>query len=103
MKASMVRHGIRALVALHVMVARSGSSVSELDRGGPRPPPGAPPGPTRAVPPRAPPPGGAHHGATSVEYALVAGLIAVVIVAAVTLFGRNVITLFNVPTSVFNP
>jgi Flp pilus assembly pilin Flp len=32
-----------------------------------------------------------------------AGLIAVVIVAAVTLFGQNVIGLFNVPSSVFNP
>jgi hypothetical protein len=31
-----------------------------------------------------------------------AGLIGCVIVAAVTLFGQNVITLFNVPSSVFN-
>ena len=43
------------------------------------------------------------HGATSVEYALMIGLIAVVIVAAVTIFGRNVITLYNVPSSIFNP
>jgi Flp pilus assembly pilin Flp len=42
-------------------------------------------------------------GATAAEYALVAGLIAVVIVAAVTIFGRNVSGLFNVPSSVFNP
>jgi pilus assembly protein Flp/PilA len=45
----------------------------------------------------------AERGATAVEYALMAGLIAVVIVAAVTIFGRNVIGLFNVPSSVFNP
>ncbi|SES43749.1 Flp/Fap pilin component [Pedococcus cremeus] len=43
------------------------------------------------------------HGATAVEYALMASLIAVVIVASVTLFGQNVVTLFAVPTSVFNP
>ena len=43
------------------------------------------------------------HGATAVEYALMASLIAVVIVASVTLFGQNVITLFAVPTSVFHP
>jgi len=41
-------------------------------------------------------------GATALEYALMAGLIGCVIVAAVTLFGQNVITLFNVPSSVFN-
>jgi len=29
------------------------------------------------------------------------GLIALVIVAAVTVFGQNVITLYNVPSSVF--
>jgi Flp pilus assembly pilin Flp len=43
------------------------------------------------------------HGATAAEYALVASLIALVIVTSVTLFGQNVITLFAVPTSVFNP
>jgi pilus assembly protein Flp/PilA len=43
------------------------------------------------------------HGATATEYALVASLIAVVIVAAVTVFGRNVSGLFLVPASVFNP
>lgn len=42
----------------------------------------------------------ADHGATSVEYALMASLIAVVIVAAVTLFGRNVSQLFYVPAGV---
>jgi pilus assembly protein Flp/PilA len=42
-------------------------------------------------------------GATSVEYALMVGLIAVVIVASVTLFGQNTIGLFNVPSSAFNP
>lgn len=42
-------------------------------------------------------------GATSVEYALMVGLIAVVIVASVTLFGQNAIGLFNVPSSAFNP
>jgi Flp pilus assembly pilin Flp len=40
-------------------------------------------------------------GATAVEYALMAGLIAVVIVVSVTLFGRNVSGLFQVPASVF--
>jgi len=43
------------------------------------------------------------HGATSVEYALMVGLIAVVIVASVTLFGQNAVNLFNVPSSAFNP
>jgi Flp pilus assembly pilin Flp len=43
------------------------------------------------------------HGATSVEYALMVGLIALVIVAAVTIFGRNVITLYDVPSSIFAP
>jgi Flp pilus assembly pilin Flp len=42
-------------------------------------------------------------GATAAEYALMAGLIAVVIVVSVTLFGRNVSALFLVPSSVFNP
>lgn len=41
------------------------------------------------------------HGATAVEYALMVGMIALVIVAAVTLFGQNVSTLFLVPASVF--
>jgi pilus assembly protein Flp/PilA len=41
------------------------------------------------------------HGATAAEYALVAGLIAVVIVAAVTVFGRKVSGLFLVPAGVF--
>lgn len=34
-------------------------------------------------------------GATAVEYSLMAGLIAAVIVGAVTLFGLNVLGLFN--------
>ena len=34
-------------------------------------------------------------GATAVEYALMATLIAIVIIAGVTLFGRNLSTLFN--------
>lgn len=38
-------------------------------------------------------------GATAVEYALMVSLIAVVIIAAVTLFGQNIIHLFNVPSS----
>ncbi len=42
-------------------------------------------------------------GATATEYAFVAGLIAVVIVGVVTVFGRNVSGLFNVPSSVFAP
>ena len=45
---------------------------------------------------------GAHrgdHGATSVEYGLMVALIAVVIIAAVTLFGQNMVGLFNVPAS----
>ena len=43
------------------------------------------------------------HGATSVEYALMISLIALVIIASVTLFGRNTINLFNVPSSAFQP
>jgi Flp pilus assembly pilin Flp len=43
------------------------------------------------------------HGATSVEYALMISLIALVIIASVTLFGQNTIGLFNVPSSAFNP
>ncbi|WP_406831796.1 Flp family type IVb pilin [Pedococcus sp. KACC 23699] len=45
---------------------------------------------------------GAHRddrGATSVEYALMVSLIAVVIIAAVTLFGQNMVHLFNVPAA----
>jgi pilus assembly protein Flp/PilA len=34
-------------------------------------------------------------GATSIEYSLIASLIAVVVVAAVTLLGVNVLALFN--------
>jgi Flp pilus assembly pilin Flp len=40
---------------------------------------------------------GSDRGATSVEYALMAGLIAVVIAASVATFGRAVMNLFNVP------
>ena len=43
------------------------------------------------------------HGATAVEYALMVSLIAVVIVASVLVFGRNVSALFNVPTSALAP
>ena len=45
---------------------------------------------------------GAHRGdrgATAVEYTLMVSMIAVVIIAAVTLFGKNLIELFNVPSS----
>lgn len=41
------------------------------------------------------------HGATAVEYALMAGLIALVIVGAVTLFGLAVSDLFVIPAGVF--
>lgn len=41
------------------------------------------------------------HGATAVEYALMVGLIAVVIVAAVTAFGIGVSNLFTIPAGVF--
>ena len=41
------------------------------------------------------------HGATAVEYALMVGLIAVVIVAAVTAFGISVNNLFFIPAGVF--
>ena len=40
-------------------------------------------------------------GATAVEYALMVGLIAVVIVAAVTAFGIGVNSLFTIPAGVF--
>lgn len=40
-------------------------------------------------------------GATAVEYALMVGLIAVVIVAAVTAFGLGVNALFVIPAGVF--
>jgi Flp pilus assembly pilin Flp len=36
-------------------------------------------------------------GATAVEYAIMVSMIAVVIVASVTLFGRSVVELFAVP------
>ena len=39
------------------------------------------------------------HGATAVEYAIMVSLIAVVIVSSVTLFGQNIIQLFQVPAS----
>ncbi|QGN56703.1 Flp family type IVb pilin [Nostocoides sp. HKS02] len=38
-------------------------------------------------------------GATAVEYAIMVSLIAVVIVSGVSLFGQNIIHLFNVPSS----
>ena len=40
-------------------------------------------------------------GATAVEYGLMVGLIAVVIVGAVTLFGQGVSALLTVPAGVF--
>lgn len=40
-------------------------------------------------------------GATAVEYAIMVSLIAIVIVASVTLFGQNMIQLFQVPASAF--
>ena len=116
-----------------VVTAFAAASVSELDRGRAGPPRGGRGGPTVEYAPMAgrnaqvlvvsrlwggpgspgpsswrgpgaaPPPGGAPPGATSVEYALMVGLIALVIVVSVTLFGTNVITLFDVPSSVFNP
>ena len=64
-------------------------------RGAP-PPPARSPGAPRA--PRGPP-----HGATAVEYGLMVGLIAVVIVVSVIAFGHNVSDLYNVPSSIFNP
>ena len=67
-----------------VVTAFAAASVSELDRGRP--------GTRRG-----------DRGATSVEYALMAGLIALVIVGSVWLFGTNVVTLFHVPDSVFTP
>ncbi|UFN45609.1 Flp family type IVb pilin [Nocardioides okcheonensis] len=41
-------------------------------------------------------------GATAVEYGLMVALIAVVIVGAVSLFGRSASSLFSVPASVFS-
>lgn len=64
--------------------AHEGSSASELTRGRP--------GARRG-----------DHGATAVEYALMVGFIAVVIVVAVAAFGHNVSDLFEVPSSVFAP
>ena len=40
------------------------------------------------------------HGATAVEYGLMVGLIAVVIIGGVTIFGQNVSRLFIVPAGV---
>ena len=42
------------------------------------------------------------HGATAVEYGLMVGLIAAVIVVAVTAFGIAVNGLFFIPAGVFN-
>ncbi len=39
------------------------------------------------------------HGATAIEYALMVSMIAVVIIASITLFGKNLIELFKVPSS----
>lgn len=43
------------------------------------------------------------HGATAVEYALMVGLIAIVIIGSVSLFGIAVSDLFLVPAGVLNP
>ena len=67
-----------------VMRAYAAASFSELTRGRP--------GSRRG-----------DHGATAVEYALMVSLIMLVIAIAVFIFGQNVITLFDVPSSVFNP
>jgi len=42
-------------------------------------------------------------GATAVEYALMVGLIAIVIVGSVSLFGLAVSNLFTIPAGVFTP
>jgi Flp pilus assembly pilin Flp len=42
------------------------------------------------------------HGATSVEYALMVSLIALVLIASVIVFGQNTIQLFHVPDSAFH-
>ena len=42
-------------------------------------------------------------GATAVEYALMVGLIALVIVGGVTVFGIGVSQLFTIPAGVFSP
>jgi Flp pilus assembly pilin Flp len=42
------------------------------------------------------------HGATAVEYGLMVGLIAAVIIAGVTAFGITVNGLFFIPAGVFN-
>ena len=41
------------------------------------------------------------HGATAVEYALMAALVVLVIVGAVTFFGQSVSALFIVPAGTF--
>ena len=38
-------------------------------------------------------------GATATEYAIMVSLIAIVVISGVTLFGQNLIHLFNVPSS----
>ncbi len=44
----------------------------------------------------------AERGATAAEYALMVGLIAVVIVVSVTIFGVNTSALFNIPAGVLD-
>lgn len=48
-------------------------------------------------------PGPADEGATSVEYALMASLIAVVIIASVALLGQETADLFLVPCGALGP
>jgi len=42
-------------------------------------------------------------GATAVEYGLMVAMIAIVIVGAVTIFGRGVVALFSIPAGIFSP
>ena len=42
-------------------------------------------------------------GATAVEYGLMVSGIAIVIIAGVTLFGKNATALFLIPAGVFGP
>jgi pilus assembly protein Flp/PilA len=40
-------------------------------------------------------------GATAVEYGLMVAMIAIVIVAAIQLFGSNVVKLYSIPAGIF--
>ena len=41
-------------------------------------------------------------GATAVEYGLLVALIAIVIVGAISLFGRSVTSLYSIPAGIFD-